>query len=198
MLILGWDVSTAIIGVCIMDCDTGSARYQDIHLSGASLLGRYHEAVVAIDELVANLPGPRLHVIEDRLGNFSPGKTMQQTLMKLAQMNAVVSYHLSLDAAVVHVHPSTAKRIAGLRVPKGGDKKALAIALAREQDPSFPYAETKGGNPVAGIADMADARLLAVTGCKITRGEATLDKGTEASGRRRRPRATKDAVSTEE
>src|SRR6185503_545664 len=96
------------------------------------------------------------------------------TLMSLAAMNAVVSYILGLHGSVVHIAPISAKRIVGLSVPKGGDKKAEVIRLVRSREPSFPYSETKAGNYVKGTDDMADAWLNSEAGLRLIRGEAEI------------------------
>lgn len=192
-MIIGWDVSTSFIGICASLPD-GTFRYRVIEVKGETMLEKYRYAESSISLFLAGIKAefeePRVHIVEDRLGNFSQGKTMQQTLMKLAQMNAVVSHFLDLDGQVIHVHPSRAKSLAGLKVPKGGDKKAEAIKLVRSRDGSFPYTQTKAGNPKAGVADMADAWLLTIAGTKILGGEAELGQAKEARRGDRKARRT--------
>lgn len=200
-MIIGWDVSTSFIGVCVSLFD-GTFRYRVIEVKGETMLEKYRFVKGAIGPFLLGLQAefgdePRTHIVEDRLGNFSQGKTMQQTLMKLAQMNAVVSHFLDLDGKVIHVHPSRAKSLAGLKVPKGGDKKAEAIKLVRSRDGSFPYTQTKAGNPKAGVADMADAWLLTIAGTKILGGEAELGEGQKARRSVRKARRTTPKISGE-
>lgn len=143
----------------------------------------------AIDE--SQEAGHVIHVVEDCLGGFTGGLTTKQTLMKLAAMNAVVSFVLSGFGRVIHLPPVTTKRITGLKVPKGGNKKLEVIKLARSREPSFPYAETAAGNWVKGTDDMADAWLLTEAGIAITRGEASIGQPKKAKGDRGKTRSRK-------
>lgn len=187
MILIGWDISTSIIGICAMELESGrTLAYHALRVEGETMMRKYDSATAQAASVIEGILGaakdPIHHFVEDRLGNFSAGKTMLQTLMKLAQMNAVMSWHIESWGPVTHIHPSTAKRLAGLKVPKGADKKLEAIKLVRSVDSAFPYKVTKAGNPAAGIADMADAWLLVTAGRKLLRGEATLGEGKEAAG----------------
>src|SRR5260221_6485062 len=132
--------------------DGTTVGYWALRIKGDTQLAKYKSALALIDGVLHELPtGDRLHFVEDRLGNYSQGKTMRQTLMVLAGMNAVVSHHLNCDAPVTHILPVSAKRIVGLKVPKGGDKKAEAIKLVRALDGDrFPFRLTREGNPAPG------------------------------------------------
>lgn len=186
MLCVGWDVSTVNIGICAIDLSTNIAvKFKWLPIDGESMIEKYSCAVGQIEQVLLSFNdeyGPeRAHFVEDRLGNFSVGATTMQTLMKLAQMNAVVSHRLSSDGPIRHLHPATAKRLAGLKVPKGGDKKLEAIRLAISNG-GMVVNLTKKGNYSRGTDDMADAFLLAVAGTKLLTGEAELDGEREARG----------------
>ncbi len=201
-LVIGWDISTAIIGVCVMDFESGkSIEYRALRVIGDTMLEKYASAETLIIGVLQALDMTKdwHHIIEDRLGGFSAGKTMQQTIMKLAQVNAVASHIINRfgSGTVTYLHPSTAKRIAGLKVPKGGDKKLEAIKLVRSLDGDFPYTQTKAGNPAVGVNDMADAWLLATSGRKLLRGEATVGEGKKAGGGHRKAGGTEAKVPIE-
>lgn len=196
-MIIGWDVSTSAIGVCVKDDAGATLEFGVIYPHGDSHLLKQISAsdqVVKFCQHMVRVYGgtPMSHFVEDRLGGFSGGLTTRQTLMALSAMNAVVSVTLSRNGSVVHVPPVSAKRIVGLRVPKGGDKKATVVGLVRSVEPSFPYSETRSGNAARGVDDMADAWMLAETGRRILHGEATLGQGEKASrggGKARRRKA---------
>lgn len=182
MIIIGWDVSTAAIGVCIQRPGQ-PPEFNVIFPKGKTPLQKWRSAAMEIQEFMLNLgfksceqDEPITHVIEERLGGFTGGLTTKQTLMALAAMNAVVSHTLSYYGDVVHIAPVTTKRITGLVVDKdaGEDKKQAVIKLARSSCESFPYAETSSGKWVKGTDDMADAWLLAEAYSKVLKGEATL------------------------
>lgn len=191
-MIIGWDISTSAIGVCVKDDAGVTLEFGVIYPEGDSQHLKQISAAGQVDEFCKRArsryspdrgPTPS-HFVEDRLGGFTGGLTTRQTLMSLAAMNAVVSFVLSGHGGVVHVPPISAKRIGGLKVPKGGDKKAAVIELVRSVEPSFPYAETRAGNAAKGVDDMADAWLLAETGRRLLHGEATLGQSKQAEGRR--------------
>lgn len=189
MFAIGWDISTTMIGVCMVDVDTETTlKFQCYPIDGSSMVEKYDHAINSIDQfLIDNNVLECHHFVEDRLGNFSAGLTTMQTLMKLAQMNAVVSHHLRKSGTVQHLHPATAKRISGLKVPKGGDKKAEAIRLATSNGGMLVNL-TKKGNYVRGTDDMADAYLLALSGARLLSGKATLDEAKKARGDKKEAR----------
>lgn len=179
-----WDVSTSVIGVC-MFLDDGTATRFGALFPGKfeTMAEKYAHVAREIPQLVKEWcegvcePRDCHHFIEDRLGNFSKGQTTLQTLMKLAAMNAVVTHCIiSLDpvdvSRVTHILPNVAKKWAGLKVPKGGDKKAYAIQLALDLCPSFPYELTVQGNPKKGVEDMADAFVTGIAGFRMRRAGA--------------------------
>lgn len=175
-MICGWDVSTAFIGVAFLDNNGAPIGFKSIDLrKKKTMVEKYGLATSEITSIVNamsghGMPNSVVHYVEDRLGGFTRGFTNQNTLLKLAQMNAVVTHHLMTMFSTVevqHIAPVSAKRLVGLKVPKGGDKKAVAIAFARSV-PGFPYELKKGGKtPKDGVADMADALIVALAGKKL-------------------------------
>lgn len=188
-MILGWDVSTSAIGVCLRDGSGSTVEFGVIYPQGETQHLKQISAARQVDEFCRRVcrtfrvePSSLRHFVEDRLGGFTGGKTTRQTLMALAAMNAVISFVLSGHGTVTHIPPVSAKRIVGLVVPKGGDKKVEVIRLVRSREASFPYAETAAGNYARGIDDMADAWLNAEVGLRLITGEATLGQSGKAKG----------------
>lgn len=179
-MIVGWDVSTSAVGVCVKDGSGRTLEFGVIYPVGGTHPEKHRSAATQVVNFCKRVCPSARHFVEDRLGGFTGGLTTRQTLMALASMNAVVSFVLADFGPVVHVPPISAKRIVGLKVPKGGNKKEVVIGLARSTEPSFPYTETRAGNPAKGVDDMADAWLLAEAGSRLFRGEATLGQGEKA------------------
>lgn len=196
-MIVGWDISTSAIGICVRDGEGKTIEFGVIYPSGSTHAEKHRSAASQIVNFCKRVCPSATHYVEERLGGFTGGMTTKQTLMALAAMNAVASFVLSEFGPVVHIAPSTTKRITGLKVPKGGDKKVEVIRLVRSLEPSFPYAETPAGNYVKGTDDMADAWLLAEAGLKISRGEASIGQPKQAKGHRRKARVDKGNVSKE-
>ena len=174
MIYFGWDISTSFIGCCCMD-DTGEVLLIEVS-DLTKVQGGLHAKFIPAERGVADfierarrLGGPEdeVHGIERRLKNMV-GKTNKDTLLALAAMNAVVTHVIIKECAeehraVRHLDPSSVKRIVGLKVPKGGDKKTLTVELVRRLYPDFPYRLNRGGvNPVDGTYDMADAYITAL------------------------------------
>lgn len=196
-MIVGWDISTSAIGVCVRDADGKTLEFGVIYPVGATHAQKHRSAASQVSNFCKRVCPQASHYVEERLGGFTGGMTTKQTLMALAAMNAVVSFVLADFGPVIHIPPITTKRITGLKVPKGGDKKIEVIGLVRSREPSFPYAETAAGNYVKGTDDMADAWLLAEAGLKITRGEASIGQPKQIKGGNRKARSRKGDGSKE-
>lgn len=176
-MILGLDISTSIIGIALMDGDDLHAvtfvdlrKIDDFY----EKCDKIAAALIQISNAIKNVRGEKVeHVfIEDRLSGFSLGKTMQQTLLKLAGFNSSVSYiaYSILNVTPIHIHTSTIKSILkkeGLIIPKGSsrdDKKRLTLDWVRKKYKSFRYEETRNKNPQPYCYDMADAVVVAISG----------------------------------
>lgn len=191
MTICGWDISTSAIGVCVREDDGRTREFGVIYPVGLTHAQKHRNAAGQIISFCKRVCPQASHYVEERLGGFTGGMTTRQTLMALAAMNAVASFILADFGTVTHVTPIAAKRIAGLIVPKGGDKKQAVIGLVRSREPSFPYAETAHGNPVRGTDDMADAWLLSEAGRLLQSGQASLGHKSKASGGKTKARRAK-------
>ena len=121
------------------------------------------------------------HFVEERLGGFSGGMTSAQTLMKLAQMNALVSYIVwtfnagSTNDELTYIHPMTWKsalKHEGLVIPKGCNKKEVTLAYVRNREPKFVVELNKVGKPQPWSYDEADAFCIARAGfLKLAKGK---------------------------
>lgn len=191
MIICGWDISTSAIGVCVRNDDGSTLEFGVIYPIGSTHVEKHRSAAAQVINFCKRICPSASHYVEERLGGFTGGMTTKQTLMALSAMNAVCSFVLADFGPVTHIPPITTKRITGLKVPKGGDKKIEVIRLVRSREPSFPYAETAAGNYVRGTDDMADAWLLAEAGLKITRGEASIGQQKQDKGIRGKARPGK-------
>jgi hypothetical protein len=200
MVIVGWDVSTSAIGICVKREGLPNL-YHAIFPKGTTHLEKHRSATEQVrlwfNHLIDYNAVEVVHIIEDRLGGFS-GVTTKQTLMALAAMNAVISMTLSYTGKVIHIPPVTTKRIMELKVDKdaGEDKKQAVVKLARSSDPSFPYQSNKtgkGDHPwKKGVDDMADAWLLAEAGAKVLKGEAEIGPKKKTRGGKKKTRRPKD------
>jgi hypothetical protein len=186
-MIYGCDVSTSIIGLAKFNNDGTFIRADYCDLRDVEgLLAKadaFREFLAGLTPLRGFYSDEKNYVfVEERLGNFAAGRTMLQTLMKLAAFNAVCSYILwrhenssGKHRDIIHLHPSTWKSIMkkeGLIIPKGSDKKKeITLDFVRRKEPDFESIVVLNGmnrnnNPQPWCFDMADAYCLGRSGFK--------------------------------
>lgn len=183
-MIVGWDVSTSAIGICVRDDDGKHLEFGVIYPKGATHREKHINAAAQVVSFCKRLCPKADHFVEERLGGFTGGLTTKQTLMALAAMNAVVSFVLSEFGSVSHIPVVSVNRIVGFKKPKDSDRKVEVIKLVRSREPTFPYRETPAGKYAQGVDDMADAWMLAEAGSKVLKGEASIGQPKKASGRK--------------
>ncbi len=180
-MIFGWDISTSFVGVTVFDdnCKWIKTDHFDFtKLDAESLHDKMDESQWWVEDFLAPYhTGTHHHYFEERLANFSSGRTMLQTLMKLAGFNALFSYevwriHKSLVAegsgvGTTFIHPSTVKAIMkreGLVIPKGGDKKDLTLKFVSKKEPGFVIDRNRNDNPHPWCYDRADSYITGRAG----------------------------------
>lgn len=196
-MIVGWDVSTSAIGICVRNDDGKLVEFGVIYPKGATHRDKHRNAAAQVIQFCKRVCPKADHFVEERLGGFTGGLTTKQTLMALAAMNAVVSFVLSDFGTVTHLPVVTVNRIVGFKKPKDSDRKVEVIKLVRSREPSLPYAETAAGNYVTGTDDMADAWMLAEAGTRVLRGEASIGQPKKAPGRKGKARGAEGDRSEE-
>lgn len=192
-MIFGWDISTSVIGVTVLS-DTGdwieTSHFDFSKIEAKSLHDKMDESQWWVEEILEKyVAGSHNHYFEDRLGNFAAGRTMLQTLMKLAGFNALFSYEVwrihrdigdkcrwnkseddpgkMVGVGSNFVHPSTVKAIMkreGLIIPKGGDKKQITLEFVKKKVNGFEVFLNKNGNPHSYNFDRADSYIIARAG----------------------------------
>ena len=177
-MILGLDVSTSIVGFCLLDKDGSLVKtwYADLRKI-KEFTSKAQSVVNLLDEVRTrddheNIYKVRHVFIEEALAGFARGGSMQQTMLKLASFNGAVTYAVYGETWIkpVHIHPSTVKAIMkreGLIIPKGvkgKDKKLVTLKWVMEQEPDFPYDTNRNDNPQPWCFDQADAYCVAKAG----------------------------------
>ncbi len=190
-MIVGWDVSTSAIGICVRDDSGKLIEFGVIYPKGATHREKHISAATQVVNFCKRVCPNAAHFVEERLGGFTGGLTTKQTLMALAAMNAVVSFVLSDFGTVAHIPVVTVNRIVGFKKPKDTDRKTEVIKLVRSREPTFPYRETPAGKYAQGVDDMADAWMLAEAGLKVIRGEASIGQPKKAPRRKGKAGGTK-------
>lgn len=179
-MIFGWDISTSIIGVSIFD-DAGnfqSSSYCDLRKIEKNQIEKavfFKKWLTNNFKVFIDLEVDSTHYIEDKLGGFAMGKSMQQTLLKLAAFNATISYIIwetfhqnKLGVTMEHIHPSSVKatmKQEGLIIPKGSkDKKKLTLKFVSEKEKKFVVSKNRNDNADPWCYDMADSYIVARAG----------------------------------
>jgi hypothetical protein len=97
---------------------------------------------------------------------FMRGKSSAKTLSTLMTFNGIVSWlvYEMFDIEPEYVSATSARKKAGIRVPRGEKAKEVVLKHLLEHEPAFKIDYTKHGNPVAGSYDKADAIVIAKAG----------------------------------
>ncbi len=163
-MILGLDVSTSIIGVCLLkDNKIVKADYIDLRKT----TGLLHKAQVVEDYINHNLKHVEIeHIfIEQALMFFRKGGSTAKTMSILQNFNGVVSWlcFKMLELEPNYVTPISARSKCGIKVPRG--KKAKDVVMEHFlESKEFPIDYTRYGNVQKYCYDMADAVVVSRAG----------------------------------
>ena len=169
-MILGLDISTSIIGVCILD--KGSVVLSE-HIDISKLETMFEKAELAGSELWQISNNYRIEniFVETALKRFIPGRSRADTLIKLAKFNGVVSWicYDSFGFPPTYINVNTARSLYGLSFPRGTKgpkrKKMVIEAVIEKEKTAFKYEMARGGkNYKKGTDDRADAIVIARAG----------------------------------
>lgn len=121
---LGLDISSTVVGYCLSSSleTIENAGYIDIQKE----LNIKKKAQKVADTLSSLKIVPSEVIVEDTLSGFGGGRTSQQTIVKLAKCNAVISYVIEelYDIEVKHVNVSTLRKcVFGKSRESGVDSK---------------------------------------------------------------------------
>lgn len=170
----GWDISTAVIGVCIFD---KNKKYLTSLYCDLRKIDDFNQKAITalnfVNKIIDNKKS--IHFVEDKLSGFSGGGSNAGTIMKLAAFNALVSFFIwntlcddDKNNNLIKLHPSSVKSIVkrfGLLIPKGSkDKKELTLKWVSMKEPSFNVILNKNNKPQPYCFDMADAYITAFAG----------------------------------
>lgn len=180
-LILGLDVSTSMIGVCIVDPDV----VPDDAGSHILLLDRiefkkcrtlWEKADKVEDWLQTVYLDPNFGlgsncidriVVEEPLMGFRPGMSSAQTISTLMRFNGIVSYAArnAFEQEPEYVGSGHARKLCGIKLQRtaiGGAQKEQVFAYMAEHDlKHVAWPVKKGGKTVEWSRDACDAYVIA-------------------------------------
>ena len=166
-MILGLDISTSITGYTILDyegnillCDHVDLRKEKNFFNKVQMINTILEEL----ELTYNVE----HVyIEQSLQSFRSGFSSAQTLSLLSKINGIVSwlcYNMFYSGEPKYLAATSARKLCGIKVPKGQKAKAVSLQFVVDNVPEFEVQYTRHGNPKAGYADRSDSYVIARAG----------------------------------
>ena len=94
------------------------------------------------------------------------GKSSAKTLSTLMTFNGIVSWLIYelFDFEPQYVSATSARKKAGIRVPRGEKAKEVVLKHLLKHEPAFHVEYTKFGNPKPESYDRADAIVVAKAG----------------------------------
>lgn len=191
-MILGVDISTSITGFAIIA--EGEIVYYDYvdlrkQKDVFSKTLEIKEKILDIYEMYqcdnesrirfsdGNAQFPIEHIyIEQPFTFFNSGGSSAKTMAALQRFNGIVSWLLFelFEITPEYVTATSARKNAGIKVPKGQKAKQVVIEHLSETEPAFKVEYTKFGNPKAQYYDMADAIVIAKAGYAIEQENLSL------------------------
>ena len=121
---LGLDISSTTIGYCFSSSKNkiNQAGFIAVHKE-ISIRSKAHKVAAELKQIQLQ---PSDVIVEDSLSGFGGGRTSQQTIVKLAKCNAIISYVVEemYNLEVQHVNVSTMRKsVFGKSREKGLDSK---------------------------------------------------------------------------
>lgn len=174
-IILGLDVSTSCIGVCVIDStveldDVGShvLLLDRIEFKKCKTLWDKADAVTCyFGDLIGRGTCPDRIVLEEPLMGFRPGMSSAQTITTLIRFNGIVSYiarHM-FKRDPEYINAPHARKLCGIKLQKtavaGSQKEQVFAHMATHDLKHVTWPTKKGGAAVDWSRDATDAYVIA-------------------------------------
>lgn len=163
-MILGLDVSTSITGATILN-SSGAVVYNE-----AWDLRKYKTFFKKAEYVEQKLNDLSFDIervyIEQSLQSFRSGFSSAKTLSTLARFNGVVSWmvYRILQTEPEYIAATSARKKAGIKVPKGTKAKECVIRHVIDNVPDVAITYTKFNNIKPECYDKADSWVIAMAG----------------------------------
>ena len=112
---------------------------------------------------------PIQHIyIEQPFTFFNSGGSSAKTMATLQKFNGIVSWivYEIFEIKPEYIGASAARKLAGIKVPRGQKAKQVVLEHLLETEPAFKVEYTRHGNPKPESYDRADAIVIAHAGYK--------------------------------
>ena len=170
-MILGLDVSTRMTGATVLDFsgkmlynevwDTRNKNHFTDHFEKAAFLES------RLKEIQNKFP-PTAVFIEKPFMFFRSGGSTAKTMSSLQNFNGMVSWICCsmFDLKPQYFTAAEARKLVGIKVPRGQDSKIESFKFVVDKEPSFVVEYTKKGNLKPGVTDRSDSWVIAMAGLK--------------------------------
>jgi len=166
-MILGLDISTSIVGVCVMnDNKIVYTEYIDLRKTG-NFFEKAKKVQDSLKEIKKNHNIEHIF-IEQALMFFRRGGSTAKTMSVLQRFNGIISWqcYQLFDMEPNYVTPISARSKCGIKVARG--KKAKEVVMEHFiESQEFEIIYTRHGNVQKYCYDIADAIIVARAGTKI-------------------------------
>lgn len=143
---IGLDISTSIIGVCVLLTDGTLEKLDAIKLTSTKLEDHYQKADVVSEYIQNELSGYNIRniYVEEAHMRFSPGFSSAKTLFSLANFNGIVCHmcYTMLQKKPIMIGVRTARKALGIKIDtkdKSISNKDKVFIKVVEMQPSFPW-----------------------------------------------------------
>ena len=173
-VVLGLDISTSKVGLCIMDYKFNLLETTLLKLNTKDELEdrclyleqyinkfNYYDKINEEGYIIKDV------YIESAFIAFSGGKTSAITMSKMQRFNGMVCFMIRklLGQQATLISPAKARGLVGLKIKRGENTKQKVIEHVTRSFPNdFKYDLTRYGNPKPGTDDRADAIVIAWAG----------------------------------
>ena len=171
-MILGLDISTSITGYTILN-DNGKVIENDAWdmRNKRYFADIFEKAAFAKDNLkdIQSRHTIKDIYIEKSLQSFRSGFSSAKTLSTLSSFNGTLSWmcYEIFGIKPEFIAATTARKLCGIKVPKGKKAKQVVLEFLLDNEPSFVISYTSAGNPKPSAYDRADSMVIAKAGlCK--------------------------------
>jgi Holliday junction resolvasome RuvABC endonuclease subunit len=170
-MILGLDVSTSIIGVCILENDKIIyTDYVDLRKTG-SFFEKARKVETTLKEVKEKYDVKHIF-IEQALMFFRRGGSTAKTMSILQRFNGIISWmcYNIYDMEPNYISPISARSKCGIKIARG--KKAKEVVMEHFiESKEFEIIYTRFGNVQKYCYDIADAIVVARAGHYLLQGK---------------------------
>jgi len=165
-MILGLDLSTSIIGLCIVDDDGEIYHQEHIDLRKEET---FFDKVRSAKEKILCLFEPNSIDevwIEQSLQAFRPGFSSAKTLLTLSKFGGIMEWIILESTGITpqYIGATSARKQCGITVRRGEKGKDVVMRFLLDKEPTFVVEYTTHGNIKKHFYDIADAIVIAKAG----------------------------------